>query len=179
MQQRHWYFECYAIKNAILVKYFLKCTALKVLQNFEKSSNMAKIKGTPCLPSPKPIFLQITITLKSDFVYPFLFPPLNINVMYATYIHPSYIHCKLVDRFHDGEILTLFRLRNQKHGYVMFAFICSCWPLRPRSCTSELQLKENCSPKVNCRIKFGLARPKIFPTIHFQLQFTCTWFGPY
>ena len=44
---------------------------------------------------------------------------------------------------------------------------------RPRLCTSELQLK------VNCRIKFGRAdQPKFFPTIHFQLQFTCTWSGP-
>ena len=61
---------------------------------------------------------------------------------------------------------------------------------RAGSCTSELQLKVNCRPKVNCRIKFGLARPTVgagpgqpkkFPTIHFQstihiqLKFTCTW----
>ena len=56
---------------------------------------------------------------------------------------------------------------------------------------SELQLKVNCRPKVNCGIKFGLARPtvgkpaQIFPTIHFQskihfqLQFICTWSSPW
>ena len=32
---------------------------------------------------------------------------------------------------------------------------------RPGSCTSESQLKVNCRPKVNCRIKFGLARPTV------------------
>ena len=29
----------------------------------------------------------------------------------------------------------------------------------PGSCTSELQLKMNCRPKVTCRIKFGLVQP--------------------
>ena len=64
--------------------------------------------------------------------------------------------------------------------------------LWPGSCTCELQLKVNCRPKLNCSIKFGLARPtvvnwqtsQIFFYIHFQskiqlqLQFTCTWSGP-
>ena len=37
----------------------------------------------------------------------------------------------------------------------------SIYFLRPGSCTSELQLKVNCRLKVNFRIKFGLARPKV------------------
>jgi hypothetical protein len=53
---------------------------------------------------------------------------------------------------------------------------------RPRSCTSELQLKVNCGLKVNLRIKFGLAWPgrpaQFFPQFTFSLQFTCTWSGP-
>ena len=31
----------------------------------------------------------------------------------------------------------------------------------PGSCASELQLKVNCRPKVNCKIKFGLAWPTV------------------
>ena len=34
-------------------------------------------------------------------------------------------------------------------------------PLWLRSCTSELQLKVNCRPKVNYRIKIVLARPAV------------------
>ena len=56
--------------------------------------------------------------------------------------------------------------------------------LRAGSCTSELQLKVNCRPNVNCRIIFFCwlghqfaDQPKFCPTIHFLLQFTCTWSG--
>ena len=63
---------------------------------------------------------------------------------------------------------------------------------RVGSCTSELQLKVNSRLKVNWRKKFGLAcqllarraTPNFYLTIHFcftihfQLQFTCTWSGP-
>ena len=77
--------------------------------------------------------------------------------------------------------ILIYALNEQKKSTYILRLI-----LRPGSCTSELQLK------VNCWIKFGLAQPtvgrpaQIFSYISpsafnftFQMQFTCTWSGPY
>ena len=48
-------------------------------------------------------------------------------------------------------------------GQTLLYFLDEDWTQsgthRVRSCTSKLQLKVNCRPKVNCGIKFGLPQP--------------------
>ena len=85
--------------------------------------------------------------------------------------------------FHCDFLYNSFADNYHGFGYVFKNRI----PSRAGSCASELQLKVNCRPKVNCRKESGWSancwpsQPKFYPTIHlwstvhFQLQFTCTW----
>ena len=84
------------------------------------------------------------------------------------------------EHFWGQYFLYLIRVNGLKLQ-ISHVFIWNRMALRNGSCTSELQLKVNCRPKVNCRIKFGLickllAEPAQIlsyrPHFTFRLQFT-------